>query len=211
MAWSLLAVVAIGYLIGAIPFGLIVGRVSRGLDVRKYGSGMTGATNVMRTAGTVPGLVVFALDLGKGVGVVFLARVLVAGGPPLMAGAAALACVVGHNWPIYLRFKGGRGVMTYFGGLLALAWPVVVIGGGVSLVTIALSRYVSLGSLVGAVVAALVMAYMVVWEGWPWEYLVYAAIVTGLIIFQHRDNLVRLWTGRERKIGQKAERIAGEG
>jgi len=197
-------VIVLGYLIGSIPFGLIVGRLFKGVDVRKYGSGKTGATNVMRTAGVLPGILVLVGDLGKGAIAVILAKAILPENEPI-AGAAALSCMSGHNWPVFARFRGGRGVTTYFGGLVALSWMGAIIGGVVTVAVIAFTRYVSLGSMVGSLVSAGVIAFLVVRGNVPMAFLIYAATGAVMLIVLHRDNIGRLASGKERKFGQRVE------
>ena len=139
MALKFVAVILSGYLIGAIPFGLIVTRLVGGVDVTKYGSGKVGTTNVLRTSGVGAGAVVFLCDIAKGAAVVVLAKAIVGAQEATLGslgldfqGAqllAALAAVVGHNWSVYIGFRGGRGVCTFFGALFAMWWPVGLIGG----------------------------------------------------------------------------------
>lgn len=195
----LVAVIFLGYLIGAIPFGLVVGKLTRGVDVREYGSGKMGATNVLRTLGAKVGVLVFAADLAKGAAAVLLSRAIL--DTHAAAVAAAITAIVGHNWPVYVRFWGGRGVTTALGGLSALA-PLVAAGClGIGVVIIAWSRYVSLGSMAGALSGGIIMASLVALDRQPVEFLVYALIASCLIIFQHRDNIARLRSGTERRLG----------
>lgn len=203
MSLVVLALV-LGYLLGSIPFGLIIGRLFKGVDVRKYGSGKTGATNVMRTAGVLAGILVFVGDLGKGLISVFLAKAISQGDERVAAGAA-LVCIIGHNWPVFARFRGGRGVTTYLGGLVALSWIGGVIGGLAAIATIALTRYVSLGSLIGSLVSAGVIAYLVRHNDLHPAYFVYTSIGVIMLLVLHRDNIRRLATGRERKLGHRVE------
>lgn len=196
-------VVLLGYLLGAIPFGALLGWL-RGVDVRRYGSGRTGTANVLRTLGAKAAAAVFLGDLAKGLAAVLLARLITHS--PAVEAAAGLAAMAGHNWPVYLGFRGGRGVVTGFGGLILLSWPasLIALAGGLS--TIALWRYVSLGSMVGAVASALGMIPLAA-AGWePSPYLIYSLGGAALIVFQHRDNLARLMNGTERKLGQPATR-----
>lgn len=193
---------AIGsYLIGAIPFALIVGLRAKGIDIRRHGSGNVGATNALRTLGLLPSLLVFALDFAKGAIPTYVGWTLT--GSVTVGAICALCTVIGHNWSVYIRFAGGRGVSTSLGGfcvLLPPAWAIVmVLGVGV----IALSRYVSLGSIVGAGVAPLI-AIGFLWFGTPPEPAIYAAVAGALVIYRHRDNIRRLLTGKESRIGQKA-------
>lgn len=199
----LVAVIFLGYLIGAIPFGLVVGKLTRGVDVREYGSGKMGATNVLRTLGVRVGVLVFAADLAKGAAAVLLSKAIL--DTHAAAVAAAITAIVGHNWPVYVRFWGGRGVTTALGGLSALA-PLVAAGClGIGVVIIAWSRYVSLGSMAGALSGAIIMASLVALDRQPVEFLVYALIASCLIIFQHRDNIARLRSGTERRLGGERE------
>ena len=190
-----------GYLIGAIPFGLLAGKL-RGVDVRKYGSGKTGSANVTRSLGVRIGLMVMLLDMAKGAAAVLLARAISA--DEAMPALAGIAAVVGHNWSLFIGFTGGRGVSTGVGGLLALVPPAGLAAAVVAFSTMGLSRYVSLGSMAGAVVGALALAVFVALGQRPAIDLVYT-VVAPLIIWQHRDNIGRLLRGQERRIGQKAD------
>lgn len=200
------AVVIGSYLIGSIPSGLVIGKL-KGIDVREYGSGNIGTTNVLRTLGARWGAIVLIADVLKGVIAVLLARYIIE--TPTGEMAAGFAAVAGHDWSLFLKFKGGRGVATSLGGLLPLAMPAPlsgVIGLAVFMLIIALTRYVSLGSIVGSVSAVVAMAVFLGLDRVPWQYLVYIVVVVALIIFQHRDNISRLLSGTESKLGQKGEK-----
>src|SRR4030043_948390 len=166
MIAEFVAVVAIAYLLGSIPFGLIIGRLKSGVDIRKQGSGKTGATNLMRVAGTKLGILALVLDVLKATAAVILATtvigrdsgVLTVGGVSIYwqyvaQVAAGMGAVVGHNWPIFAKFKGGRGGTAYFGTLFALFYPAGVFGAGVLAIAALRSRHMSLGSLLGALAA----------------------------------------------------------
>lgn len=209
-------VIFLSYLLGAIPTGAIVGRLSGGLDVRKYGSGKTGTANVIRTAGIKAGVITALADLAKGGLAVLLARVII-GSETVTLGhtqldyqsaqaLAALLVIVGHNWPVFLKFRGGSGVTTFFAGLLVIHWPTGLFGGSLVLVVLGATRYFSLGSLVGTVSATLTMLALVLLGRQPLEYLIYTGIATGLILFRHRDNIRRLKAGTERKLGERVPR-----
>jgi glycerol-3-phosphate acyltransferase PlsY len=202
-----LAAVVIGsYLIGSIPSGLVVGRLRR-IDVREYGSGNIGTTNVVRTLGARYGAVVLIADVLKGAIAVILARYII--GSAISEMAAGLAAVAGHDWSLFLKFRGGRGVATSLGGLLPMAMPAPlsgIIGLAIFVLVILASRYVSLASIVGSVSAVVVMAVFLGLDRVPWQYLVYIAVVVALIIYQHRDNISRLLSGTESKFGQKGEK-----
>jgi glycerol-3-phosphate acyltransferase PlsY len=194
------------YLIGSIPCGLVVGKL-KGVDIREYGSGNIGTTNVLRTLGAKYGAIVLVADVLKGVIAVLLARYII--GTPIGEMGAGFAAVAGHDWSLFLKFRGGRGVATSLGVLLPLAMPAPMSGvaGIVVFTCITLSsRYVSLGSMLGSVSAVVTMAVFLALGRVPWEYLVYIVVVVALIIFQHRDNIERLMSGTESKLGQKGER-----
>ena len=209
------AVVLIGYLLGSIPFGVIIGRRSAKIDVRQLGSGKTGATNVLRAAGKKAAGLVVTLDLLKGLlavvfaGLIFREDYMVMGGSGLWWLArsaqvlAALAAIAGHKWPIFLGFRGGRGVATFFGGLFALCPVAALFGGEVLILGAGLTRYASLGSIAGAVGTYTILVPLTIINGFPIEYLVYALIGAVFIIVMHRDNIIRLISGKERKLGEK--------
>jgi len=208
-------VVILGYLLGSIPFGLLISRRSAKVDVRQHGSGKTGATNVLRTAGRKAAALVATLDVSKGVLAVIFAGLIVRGDYLIVGGfglgmlvaqvLAALAAVLGHNFPVFLKFKGGRGVATFFGGLIALCPVAALFGGEMLLIGAGLTRYASIGSIVGAVGTYSVLVPLTILSGFPIEYLIYALVGTIIIIVMHRDNIVRLIQGKERKLGKKAE------
>jgi glycerol-3-phosphate acyltransferase PlsY len=200
------AVVIGSYLIGSIPSGLVMSKL-RGIDIREYGSGNIGTTNVLRTLGARYGAIVLIADVLKGVIAVVLARYIIE--TPTGEMAAGFAAVAGHDWSLFLKFKGGRGVATSLGALLPMAMPAPlsgVIGLAVFVLVILASRYVSLASIVGSVAAVVAMAVFLGLDRVPWQYLVYIAVVVALIIYQHRDNISRLRSGTESKLGQKGEK-----
>jgi len=209
------AVVILGYLLGSIPFGLLISRRSAKVDVRQHGSGKTGATNVLRTAGKKAAALVATLDVSKGVLAVIFAGLIVRGDYLVVGGIglgmlvaqvlAALAAILGHNFPVFVKFKGGRGVATFFGGLIALCPVAAIFGGEMLLIGAGLTRYASIGSIVGVVGTYTVLVPLTIFSGFPIEYLVYALIGTIIIVVMHRDNIVRLINGKERKLGKKVE------
>ncbi len=198
LTWAVVLVAA--YLLGAIPTGFMAGKLLRGVDVRTLGSGSAGATNVLRNLGVRAGVTVFVVDLAKGAAAAAVGLAVL--GTPVAAVAAALSAVVGHNWPVYLRFQGGRGVTPFFGGLVVVSPYVAVFGGLVAFALIALFRYVSLGSIAGTLATGAVMALLYTLGRVRLELLVYAAVGGLLILFQHRGNILRLLSGRERKLGR---------
>ncbi len=201
----MLATVA-GYVLGAIPVGMLVGYFYRRIDVREHGSRRTGATNVLRTLGPGAAAFVAAGDLTKGALAVVIARMVFWGQPAMDLHVAevmaALAALAGHNWSIFISWKGGRGVLVSAGAVLMLFPPSVIICAVIGLLVIALSRFVSLGSLVGAVLTAVLLLASVTFGIEPRPYAAYAVIGALVIVIQHRDNIERLRAGKERKLGQ---------
>jgi glycerol-3-phosphate acyltransferase PlsY len=207
------AVVVIAYLLGSIPFGLIIGKLKSGVDIRDHGSGKSGATNVMRTVGTKLGVLTLVLDVVKATGAVMLATVIIGRGSGVLAiGSvslnwqyiaqvlAGLAAVAGHTWPVFARFRGGRGVTAYFGTLFAIFPPAGIFGAEVVAIAALRSRHMSLGSLVGALAACCLMIPMAILYNLPLIYLAYGLVVTALLAYQHQDNIKRLRQGTERRL-----------
>lgn len=208
LALSWTALLMVSYLLGTFPSGFLAGRLLKGIDVRHFGSGSMGATNVTRVLGVKVGLLVFAADIAKGAGAAGLGHLLV--GSPWAAAAGGLAAVAGHAFPFYLRFLGGRGVATCLGSLLVLSAPVGLIAVAFGITTIALFRYVSLGSLVGTLAG---VAAAVLLQHWGWvsgAAPFYLAVGGAIIFFQHRENIRRLLSGKEHKFGQPT-RLEKEG
>jgi glycerol-3-phosphate acyltransferase PlsY len=197
------------YLLGAVPFGLLIARLARRIDVRRYGSGNTGVTNVLRTAGVRPALAVLVLDTGKGVLAVSLARII--DPSPSLEVAAALSVLVGHNWSVFLRFHGGKGIAAGMGAFCALSPLAGLIMITVGMPFIVIFRYVSLGSIVGAVTAVISTLLLAILApslplGVPsLIYLLYPSIAAPIVIFKHRDNIHRLLKGQEHKLGESVK------
>jgi glycerol-3-phosphate acyltransferase PlsY len=208
----LIVAILVGYILGSIPFGLIIGKLKAGIDIRQQGSGKTGATNLMRVAGTKLGVLTVILDVAKATTAVILATKLVDATGVLAVGSvslrwqhvaqvsAGLAAVAGHNWPVFAKFRGGRGVTAYFGTLFAIFPPAGIFGAEILAVAALRSRYMSLGSILGSISALCLMIPLTVVYHFPWIYLLYGSIVVSLLIFQHRDNIKRLQQGTERRL-----------
>jgi glycerol-3-phosphate acyltransferase PlsY len=191
---------AAGYLIGSVPFGLIVGRAVGGLDVRDFGSGNMGTANVLRTVGARAGAITFALDVAQGVGAVAIARRC--GADPAAQAAAGLAACVGHSWPVFARFRGGKAVATAFGGLLmvspeAAGWATA---GGLG--ALALSRTMSVGSLTAAGTATLGAGLDSSrhHDAIPF---VFTALASTLVIVRHAANIRRIARGEEPQLSTR--------
>jgi len=213
MIAKFIAVVVIAYFLGSIPFGLIISKLKRGVDIREYGSGKTGATNVMRTMGTKLGVLTIVLDVVKAGGAVMLAAVIVGGGSGsftiggvsiywqhVAQVAAGLAAIAGHNWPIFAKFKGGRGVTAYFGTLFAIFPPAGILGAEVVAIAALRSRQMSKGSILGALAAWCLMVPLTIVYSFPPIYLAYGLAVIALLVYQHQDNIKRLRQGTERQL-----------
>jgi len=192
-----LGAVAVGYLLGSIPFAFLLTRRWARLDIRRAGSGNVGAANVLRTTGVAAGVMVMLLDVAKGAGSVMVAeRFSVGNAAPAAAG---LAAIVGHIYPVWLRFRGGKGVATACGVFSVLTpaalGPVVAL----FVATVWFTRYISLGSVLASVALGPV-AYAL---HAPMPFVAGAAAAAAVIVFRHRSNLVRLVAGTERRIGQR--------
>ncbi len=201
------AVIAISYLVGSIPSGYIAGRALKGIDVREFGSGASGATNVMRTLGRGPFVGVLLADALKGYIPVLLTWV--AFGSHDLQVASGLAVVLGHDFPLYIGFRGGRGVATSFGVYAALAMPVSVSLLAVGLFIMLTFRYMSLMSLVTVPLGALVLlvfAILGVGDDYTYTKAVFGAFATALVLARHLGNIRRLIQGTEPKLGEGGDR-----
>ncbi|MYH61441.1 MAG: glycerol-3-phosphate 1-O-acyltransferase PlsY, partial [Caldilineaceae bacterium SB0675_bin_29] len=196
---NFVAVCILAYLAGSLSWGYILVNLAMGEDVRDFGSGRTGMSNILRTAGGRAAALVFVLDAGKAVLIVLLARGVA--GTVQVEVAAALLALCGHNWPVYLGFRGGRGIMPGFGALSVMAPWVAVAGGALFLVVTLSTRILSLGSIIGTLAVALVSLALTFVLGHDQLYTLYAFLGGGLIIWQHRDNIRRIANGTERKLG----------
>lgn len=185
-----------GFLLGSISFGIIVVKLFKGYDIRQYGSGNTGFTNVLRVVGKGPAAIVLVGDILKGMLSVWIGFRL---GGVNVGVAAGLAAMLGHTYPAFFGFRGGKGMATGLGVIITLAPDVTIIAVTVFLVTLFLSRYVSLGSILGALAA--VIAVFALHK--PLPIIIFAVAGAALAIYRHRSNMVRLYRGTENKIGKK--------
>ena len=207
MVLEFLAVIAISYLVGSIPWGYIAGRVLKGIDVRDFGSGVTGATNVMRTLGRGPFVAVLLADALKGYVPVLVTWIAFESHD--LQVASGLAAVLGHDFPVYIGFRGGRGVATSFGIYAALALPVSVSLLAVALFIVLTFRYMSLMSLVTVPLGALALLVLVplgVNEDYTYTKAVFGAFATALVLVRHMGNIRRLIRGTEPKLGEGGKR-----
>ncbi|MEB3211988.1 MAG: glycerol-3-phosphate 1-O-acyltransferase PlsY [Leptolyngbyaceae bacterium] len=215
LSWGILALV-LAYFLGSLPTGYLAGQWLKGIDIREHGSGSTGATNVLRTLGKGPGLAVLLLDMLKGALSVLLTRWLYT--QPFVATSApagidisqwvpwivifvALAAILGHSRSIWLKFTGGKSVATSLGILFAIYWPMACIALGVFSITVAISRMVSLGSILGAISVPIVMAI----AHRPLPLILFGVAAAAYITATHRRNIQRILAGTESRLGQKAQ------
>jgi glycerol-3-phosphate acyltransferase PlsY len=194
-----LAALALGYVLGSIPFGLLLTRAAGLGDIRAIGSGNIGATNVLRTGNKGLAAATLILDGLKG----FAAVWIVAGFGPLAAIAAAVGAVLGHMFPVWLRFKGGKGVATTLGVMWGLSWPVGAITCAAWLAIAATFRYSSLAALFSIVIGA-----VVAWLTLDWRVALAISLLVPLVWVRHHENIARLLNGTESKIGQTSQKAA---
>lgn len=199
------------YLLGSISWSVLIVKLLQGMDVRSVGSGNAGATNVMRAAGKKAGAAVLLLDVGKGIAAVAVPRSLDA--PPAVVGGAAVAVVLGHVFPVFFSFRGGKGVATSAGALGTLSPVAMALGLLVFLVVVSWKRYVSLGSIVTAALFPL-LAWVSHRKGWTehgggWTLLA-GSLIALVIVVKHRPNLRRLRHGNEPRLGERRPEPARE-
>lgn len=189
--------IVLSYLIGSVSFSYLVARYLKGIDIRNHGSGNAGATNTLRVLGKAPGIAVFFLDALKGMAAVGIGSLLNGTEEGLMV--CGIAAIVGHNWPIFLRFRGGKGVATTVGVTALLVFYPALISGILAILFIALTRYVSLGSLIYTISIPIVLLSMQQSSSIIWL----TTVIAVLAVFQHRRNIVNLIKGQERKISSR--------
>ena len=189
-----IAALVLGYLLGSIPFGLLLTRMAGLGDIRNIGSGNIGATNVLRTGNKGLALATLLLDGGKGAAAVLIARAV----DPDLAVIAGAAAFIGHLFPVWLKFRGGKGVAVYIGVLIGLFWPAAVVFCVIWITTAFVSRYSSLSALV----ASFITPIFLWWFGHPALASLFA-VLTLLLFYMHRENIRRLQAGKEGRIGEK--------
>lgn len=200
-------VLVVAYLLGSFPTGYLAGKLLQGIDIREQGSGSTGATNVLRTLGKVPAVVVLLIDALKGALAIALISLLYLPPVPIaplaaqswLIAAAALIAIIGHSKSIWLNFEGGKSVATSLGVLLSMSWMVGLGTLGVFLVMLGLTRIVSLSSLAGAIA----VGFLMIATQQPLAYQVFAVAAGGYVFWRHQANIQRLLAGVEPQIGQK--------
>jgi glycerol-3-phosphate acyltransferase PlsY len=198
-----LGIIVLAYLLGSIPFSYLIVKLKTRKDVRSVGSGNVGATNAMRAAGKGAGIAALLLDIGKGVAAVLIARGL--GAPPALVGAAAFFVMLGHCYPVWLKFQGGKGVATSAGAMGALAPPAMALTLLAFLIAVAWKRYVSLGSIVAAIsfVWFVFITQRLGWEDRDPALLLAATMIGLFIVWKHRPNIERIRRGIEPRLGER--------
>lgn len=199
----IIAMTGVAYLVGSFPAGYLLGRLW-GVNVLEGGSGRTGGTNVFRSAGVLPALLTGALDIGKGALAVWLAgQVCPAESQSVAEAFAGAAVILGHNYSVFLRFRGGAGVGTSLGALGAIYLPAGVALLSLLLVVIAITRYASVGSLTVATLMPIVLLVLGTTDTLPLTYLLYGLLAWVIVVNAHRPNIQRLLVGAERRLGEK--------
>ena len=188
--------IIVSYLLGSVSFSILFAKWLRKIDIREHGSGNAGATNTLRVLGKGPAIAVFLLDIAKGV-VGTLIGLWLGDGNDWVTVACGLAAIGGHNWPVFFRFKGGKGIATTIGALIVWAFLPALIAGIVAILVIVFTRYVSLGSMVFAVLLPIVLLFF----NWEAAYLWGTIVVAVLAVYRHRKNIVKLLNGTENKLG----------
>ncbi len=204
-------VAIIAYLLGSISFSVIISKKMAGFDVREKGSKNAGSTNVLRTVGKKAALITLICDILKGIVAILIA--LLAGkiikdlNNALLVQLAGIFVVIGHTFPIFFKFKGGKGIATSLGVLLTINWQIGLICLVFALVLMALTRMVSVGSIAAAVLFPVLVIFInqnyIVAESSNWSYLIFSVVLAVLVVFNHRANLKRIFTGTENKISFK--------
>lgn len=195
-----LGLLILAYLLGSLPFGLWVGKLWAKVDVREHGSGNIGVSNVLRTVGVVPAIIVLIFDAGKGLIPVLLAKQLVSN--ETMWIVIGIMAIVGHTWPLFLQFKGGRGVATAAGMLIGLSWQVILILLAVWIASLVITRYISLSSILAAISLPICLWIL----DFSASYLLLGSLLALLVVLRHIPNIKRLFAGEEYKIGEKARK-----
>ena len=195
-----LSILFLGYLFGSFPSGYLAGRITKGIDIRSLGSGSTGATNVLRHIGKRAAIAVFLIDVSKGVLSILVAKYLLLNDSWQVA--VGLSTLIGHIWPVWLNWKGGKAVATGLGIFLGLSWQVGLATLGIFILIITLFRIVSLASISSALALPIIMFLSFTDSTISLPFLVVSLLAMILVVWRHRENILRLVKGKEPKIGQ---------
>ena len=195
-----LLILFLGYLFGSFPSGYLAGKITKGVDIRSLGSGSTGATNVLRHIGKRAAITVFCIDVFKGVISILLAKYFLLNDSWQVA--IGLSTLIGHIWPVWLRWKGGKAVATGLGIFLGISWQVGLGTLGIFILIIALFRIVSLASISASLALPIIMYLSFQSSNTSLPYMIISLLAMTLVIWRHRENIARLIKGNEPKIGQ---------
>lgn len=193
------------YLLGSVSFSVLLAKLLKGIDIRQHGSGNAGATNTLRVLGTGPAILVLALDVLKGIAAVWIGRWL-GGDNDWMPGLCGIAAIAGHNWPVYFRFRGGKGIATAIGVQASLCFLPALYAGIIAILSIVFTRYVSLGSLIFVLLTPLFLIAM----NYPWPVFWTSTIICVFAFWRHRSNIVKIVQGRENKLGSGGKGKGGK-
>jgi glycerol-3-phosphate acyltransferase PlsY len=188
--------IILSYLLGSISFSVVLAKLLKGIDIRQHGSGNAGATNTLRILGKGPAVLVLALDVLKGIAAVWIG-VWMGGGEAWVPALCGIGAIVGHNWPVYFHFRGGKGIATTIGVMATLSFLPALYAGIIAILLIVVTRYVSLGSLV---FVALTPVFLLI-LGYAWPIFWTSLIICLFAFWRHRSNIVKILQGRENKIG----------
>lgn len=197
MALNVIAIIMC-YLLGSVSFSVVLAKALKGIDIRQHGSGNAGATNTLRVLGKGPAILVLALDVLKGIAAVWIGRWL-GGDSEWVAALCGLAAIIGHNWPVYFRFRGGKGIATTIGVMATLIFFPALYAGIIAILSIVFTRYVSLGSLIFVFLTPIFFVFTNDIGPYFWASL----IICIFAFWRHRTNIVKLAQGKENKLGSK--------
>lgn len=194
--------IIISYLLGSVSFSFLLGKLTKGIDIRDHGSGNAGATNTLRVLGKGPAIVVLALDVAKGIAAVWIGKWL-GGDSEWVPALCGVAAIIGHNWPVFFRFRGGKGIATAIGVLATLCFLPALYAGIIAIISIVMTRYVSLGSLLFVFLTPVFLLFLPIY---PLS-LFWASLVICIFAFwRHRTNIRKLLRGEENKLGSRSSK-----
>lgn len=199
MTLKIIAIV-LSYLLGSVSFSVVLAKLLKGIDIRQHGSGNAGATNTLRILGKGPAIAVLLLDVLKGIGAIWLGKWL-GGGNEWIPALCGLAAIVGHNWPVYFRFRGGKGIATTIGIMATLCFFPALCAGIIAILLIVFTCYVSLGSLVFVALTPISLLVFGLIQGFDWPIFWSSLVICLFAFWRHRSNIVKIVQGRENKIG----------
>ncbi|GAK39990.1 glycerol-3-phosphate 1-O-acyltransferase PlsY [Paenibacillus urinalis] len=200
MVWSITAII-VSYLLGSVSFSFLFGKLMKGIDIRDHGSGNAGATNTLRTLGKGPAILVLALDIAKGVAAVWIGKWL-GGDSAWVPALCGISAIIGHNWPVFFRFRGGKGIATAIGVLATLCFLPALYAGIIAILSIFITRYVSLGSLIFVFLTPLFLLILL----YPWPLFWSSFIICIFAFWRHRTNITKLIQGKENKLGSSSSK-----